>query len=301
MSLQFKRILVPVDFSETGMLAIEHAAFLARLTKSELLLLHVFPLSEYHFAVPEPIMMLENRQELEKIVNQKLNETAEQVRSNYGILPKTYSTNGTIANEIVSFVNEEKVDLIFMGTHGAKGFEEIFIGSNAYKVVNVAPCPVITVQTHAKNVGFTNIVLPIDRSMHSREKVEPAIALASLYAAKIHILGLLDQEDMAEENAYDKLQIVLNQVQGAVEKAGLTFTRHTIKGDRLAAEALKYGQTVNADLIIIMTEHESRLTGLFVGALARQIVNHSRIPVMSIKPHYHEFSALDLSGASGLY
>jgi len=181
-----------------------------------------------------------------------------------------------------------------MGTHGASGFEEFFVGSNAHKVVTVAPCPVITVQTHAKKLGFTNIIVPIDRTAHSREKVEIATTMAILFAAKLHIVGLLESE---EEQEYDKLQIVLDQVQHALEKTGLPFSRTTVKGQNLAVEALKYGEKVNADLVIIMTEHESELNGIFMGARAKQIVNHSKIPVMSIKPHPGKFQALDMGGA----
>jgi nucleotide-binding universal stress UspA family protein len=298
MNLQIRKILVPIDFSETGLMAMQHAAFMASLSKAEIILLHVLPLTEYYFEIPEPIMHIDNREQMQRVIEQKLKEIADEVRTRYGIAPRTLSSRGRVASEIVQVAREENVDLIIMGTHGAKGFEEIFLGSNAYKVVNIAPCPVITVQTHASKLGFTNIVLPVDRSAHSREKVEPAIRLASLYAAKIHIVGLLDNDD---EGEYDKLQIVLDQVEQAVEKAGVNHTRHTLKGDRLAAGALKYGASVNADLIIIMTEQESEITGIFLGALARQIVNHSRIPVMSIKPHYGEFSSLDLTGAYNFY
>ncbi|HTF04930.1 MAG TPA: universal stress protein, partial [Bacteroidia bacterium] len=160
--------------------------------------------------------------------------------------------------------------------------------------VTVAPCPVITVQTHAKKLGFSNIVLPIDRTVHSREKVEIATTLANLFASKIHIVGLLES---SEERENDKLQIVLDQVQHAVEKTGLPFSRSTVQGTNLAAEALKYGSTVNADLIIIMTEHESAMNGIFLGTRAKQIVNHSKIPVMSIKPHVGKFIGLDMGGA----
>lgn len=298
MNFHPKTILVPIDFSETGQLALEHAAFMARLAKADLLLLHVLPASEYHFEIPERIMVLDNHEQVNKIVEQKLKEAAENVHKEYGIMPRTFHSSGRVASEIVQTARDEKADLIVMGTHGAKGYEEIFIGSNAEKVVNLAPCPVITVQTHATKIGFTNIVLPVDRSPHSREKVEVAIKLASMYAAKIHILGLVEEE---EEHAYDKMQIVLDQVQHAIEKAGITFSRHTIKGDRLAAEALKYGESVKADLIIIMTDQESKMTGIFLGVLARQIVNHSRIPVMSIKPHYGDFDSIDLSGAYRMY
>jgi nucleotide-binding universal stress UspA family protein len=294
MKMQIKKILVPTDFSETGLLALEHASFLARLVKADLILLHVLPVSEYHFEIPEPVMRIENHDEINAIVEQKLAEVADATRTNYGILPKTMSTRGKIANEVMQIAQDEKVDLIVMGTHGAKGFEELLIGSNAHKVVSLAPCPVITVQTHAKKLGFTNIVLPIDRSVHSREKVERAIDLATIYNSKLHILGLLENDD---EGEYAKLQVILDQVQHAIEKTGLTFSRHTVKGDHLAAEALKFGVTVEADLIIIMTDHESALTGLFMGPLAKQIVNHSRIPVLSLKPHYGTFESLDLSGS----
>jgi nucleotide-binding universal stress UspA family protein len=294
MKLDIKKILVPTDFSETGLLALEHASFLARLIKADLILLHVLPLNEYHFEIPEPVMRIENHDEINKVVEQKLAEVANDTRTNYGILPRVMSARGKVANEVMQVAQEEKIDLIVMGTHGAHGFEELLIGSNAHKVVTLAPCPVITVQTHAKKLGFTNIVLPIDRSLHSREKVAYAIDLANIYQSKIHILGLLDDDDAVEN---DKLQIVLDQVQHALEKAEVIFSRQTVRGKLLAAEAMRYGASVDADLIMIMTDHESSLTGLFMGPLAKQIVNHSRIPVLSLKPHYGTFESLDLTGA----
>ncbi|HLG02430.1 MAG TPA: universal stress protein [Bacteroidia bacterium] len=294
MKLNIRKILVPIDFSETGLLAMEHAAFLARLVKAEITLLHVIPLTEYYFRLPEPIMYIETAEEMRQMIENKLTETAKEMRKEYSISVRTLATRGKVAAEVVEIAREEKSDLIIMGTHGAKGFEEYFIGSNAERVVSLAPCPVVTVQTHATHLGFTNIVLPIDRLPHSREKVEPAIQLASVYNAKIHILGLLEEEG---EGEYEKLQIVLNQVQTRVEHAGLTFTRHTLKGTNLAVESLKYANSVAADLIIIMTDQESKLTGILLGVIARQIVNHSRVPVMSIKPHYHEFASIDLTGA----
>lgn len=294
MQLQVKKILVPVDFSETGMLALEHASFMARLAKADLLLLHVLPIQEYHFEIPEPVMRIENHDEVNQVVEQKLEEVIGEVREKYGCVAKALSTRGKVANEIMEVAKEEKVDLIFMGTHGASGFEEFFLGSNAHKVVTVAPCPVITVQTHAKKLGFTNIVLPIDRTIHSREKVETATKMAEMFAAKLHIVGLLEHN---EDHENEKLQIVLDQVQHAIEKTGLPFSRQTVKGTNLAQAALKYSAAVNADLIIIMTDHESALNGIFLGPRAKQIVNHSKIPVMSIKPHDGKFEGLDMGGS----
>lgn len=298
MELHFKKIMVPTDFSETSEMALAHAAFLARMIKAELSLVHVQALDPFYFEIPEPIIVVRDQSKLDKYIDDKLVEISHKIEVEYGIKPQHKIIIGNVANEIMKFSQSEKTDLIIMGTHGAKGFEELFLGSNAQKVIDLAPCPVLTVQKHAKPGGFKNIILPIDRSRHSREKVGLATALAKAYDAKIHIVGLLDERDDIEgENEYGKLQIVLDQVENAVEKAEIGFTRHTVKGTHLAAEALKYGTTVNADLIIIMTDHESALTGLFMGPLAKQIVNHSRIPVLSIKPNYGNFESLDLGGA----
>ncbi|MDQ3109439.1 MAG: universal stress protein, partial [Bacteroidota bacterium] len=280
-------------------------AFLARLINAELLLVHIQAPDPFYFEIPEPLLVIQDHAKLDKFIEDKLIEIVRDVESEYGIKPRYTSSTGQIANEIMELAQREKTNLIILGTHGAKGFEELFIGSNAHKIVNLASCPVLTVQAHAMKPGFSNIVLPIDRSLHSREKVGFATALAKVYGAKIHILGLLDDNDVPdigdEENEFGKLQIVLDQVQHAVEQAGIAYTRHTVQGTHLAAEALKYGTTVNADLIIIMTDHESALTGVFMGPLAKQIVNHSRIPVLSIKPHYGNFESLDLTGGYTAY
>ncbi len=295
MKLQFKKIMVPTDFSETSEMALAHAAFLARLINAELLLVHIQAFDPYYFEIPEPLILIQDQDKLDKYIDNKLIAMVRGVEEEYGIRPRHLTSIGHVSNELIQLAQREKADLIIMGTHGAKGFEELFIGSNAHKIVDIAPCPVLTVQAHAANPGFSTIILPVDRSQHSREKVPVAMALAKVYGAKIHILGLLNHLD-DDENEYGKLQIVLDQVQDVAEKAGIAFTRHTVKGTHLAAEALKYGKSVNAELIIIMTDHESAMTGLFMGPLAKQIVNYSRIPVLSIKPHYGNFESPDLSG-----
>lgn len=296
MKLQFKKIMVPTDFSETSEMALAHAAFLARLINAELLLVHIQAFDPYYFEIPEPLILIQDQDKLDKYIDNKLIAMVRGVEEEYGIRPRHLTSIGHVSNELIQLAQREKADLIIMGTHGAKGFEELFIGSNAHKIVDIAPCPVLTVQAHAANPGFSTIILPVDRSQHSREKVPVAMALAKVYGAKIHILGLLNHLDDDDENEYGKLQIVLDQVQDVAEKAGIAFTRHTVKGTHLAAEALKYGKSVNAELIIIMTDHESAMTGLFMGPLAKQIVNYSRIPVLSIKPHYGNFESPDLSG-----
>ncbi len=186
-----------------------------------------------------------------------------------------------------------------MGTHGAHGFEEYFIGSNAHKVVNHAQCPVITIQQQAKKIGFSNIVMPIDNSLYSRQKVDYVIRLAHLYDSRVHILGLINDGDEIDEK---KFAIKLDSVENALKRTGLRYVRTLIKGSNIAEEAMKYSDKVKADLIVIMTDHESHLKGALLGTLAKQIVNHSKIPVMSIRPLPEgTLDPVHLSAASPLF
>jgi len=297
-TFKINRILIPTDFSETGLLAIKHGAFMARLFKAELFLLHVLEVSEYTYDIPEPVLRLPNLEVIQDVATRKLSEIAEDIRKEYGIAATTMSSTGKISSEVVNYADENKIDIIVMGTHGASGFEEYFMGSNAHKVVTRAHCPVISIQTQATKLGFADIVVPIDNKFHSREKINYAIELATHYASRIHILGLSESHEDHDEA---KFNIKLDSVEEVVKKSGLPYVRKVVEGTNLAVSAMEYAKNVNADLLVINTDQESALTGMFMGPFAKQIVNHSRIPVMSVKPTEGEFDSPNLGGNARIY
>jgi nucleotide-binding universal stress UspA family protein len=168
-----------------------------------------------------------------------------------------------------------------MGTHGTSGMVEFFAGSNTYKVVTESSCPVISVRSPAKNTGYKTIVLPIDDSAHSRQKINHAIVLAKHSHASIHLLGLADSDD---EGELKKFEGKLDQIQEYISKCGISFSRKTLNGGNQAKITYDYAKSVDADLIVIMTDQDENITGRLLGTYAQQIVNHSKIPVMSIQP-----------------
>jgi nucleotide-binding universal stress UspA family protein len=295
MNFEVKNILVPTDFSPTGSLAIDHAVFMARLFKAHLFLLHAIEISETTYRIYNPAVPVPVPKEIEIIVRKMLEEQAEMLRKHYSVKVTTICTHGKTASEIQEAVKENKVDLVVMGTHGASGFNEYFAGSNADKVVTVCPCPVITVQTQVKKLGFANILLPVDNSTHSRQKVNAAITLAKKYASKIHILGLFRPEDATDEK---KFGVKIESVEKLVKKAGLSCSTKILKEDNLALAALKYAKKIKADLLVVMTGHESNLSGMYLGPFAKQIVNHSRVPVMSIKTEPGNYDFISLAAAT---
>jgi nucleotide-binding universal stress UspA family protein len=278
---EIKNILTPTDFSETALLALEHSAFMARLSKATLHLLHVIKIAEFTYTINNPAAIGTDIKEIENFSLQKLNELAEKLRIKYGINISTMVSKGNPAEEIEVAVTNYNIDVVIMGTHGASGFNEYFIGSNAHKTIKKCHCPVLTVQNDSKKLGFNDIVLPVENTYHSLEKVNKTIDLAKLYAAKIHLLGVRHNE---EETAVHQFNLMIENVEKVIQHAGLSFNKTIVNGDNLAEQTLKFAEKTGADLIVVLTDHESELNDSIFGALAKQMVNHSKIPVLSIKP-----------------
>lgn len=283
------RILIPVDFSPAGDCALEQGAYIANMSRSDVVLLHsvedahTYPRGWFNDENPASDKGL-----IQNVVAQKLGEYAENITKKYGLYVQHILTTGKPAPKIAEAVIDHNIDLIVMGSHGASGFQELFMGNTAHKVVNLSPCPVITIPEGFKTAGIKSIVLPIDESRYSRQKVSNVLPIAAKCNAVVHVLGLLQSTDKSD---IAKFNIKVDTVEDAVEKAGLMCVRKVVKGNNVAMEAMKYANEVNAELLAIMTDHESNMTGMFMGAFARQIVNHSKVPVMSIKPMAHNYEA----------
>jgi nucleotide-binding universal stress UspA family protein len=281
-STNVHRILIPVDFSPAGECALDHGAYLANAFRADLILLHIYegthtyPAGWFNDQNLHPDKAL-----IQAKVTEKLGELSEDITKKYGVYVKNIITTGKPAAKIMETVKEHNIDLIVMGNHGASGFEELFMGSTAAKVVNLSPCPVITIPEGFMLSGIKSIVLPIDETMHSRQKVRTILPLAAKCKSVIHILGLIQSDDKTD---VAKFNIKIDSVEEAVKGAGLLSVRKVVKGGNIAMQAMKYADEVSAGLLAIMTDHESEMTGMFMGAFARQIVNHSKVPVLSIKP-----------------
>src|ERR1035437_215716 len=182
------KILIPVDFSKTSLYAVKYAAFTAKLTKGEVILLHVQRKSDL-IDIIMPALKLKNTNAITDFLEDKVEKLAAEIKKKYGIKATAIVSTGNIASEIVDIAKETKSGLIVMGTHGKDSTNDLFLGSNAYRVLTKSEIPVMTVQKGADKLGFSKIVLPIDMSAHSRQKVDSAIYMADKFAARLHVLG----------------------------------------------------------------------------------------------------------------
>ena len=276
-----QKILIPYDFSETADLALEHAVFMAKLHKAEIYLVHVMESYSFASAISSAFgkSQSEFESKIESSANDKLQQLTDKLHHDSGMKVAFRNEAGKIYKKIIAFSEELDIDIIVMGTHGTGGFQDFLVGSNTYRVVMGAPCPVISVQAHAKKIGFKDIVLPIDNSSSSRQKVKHAVEIAKHYNSIVHIAGLMTMNDVDMQRRFE---IKIHQVQGYLEEHEVAHTVKIFKTDNSAGTTMDYSKQINADLMIIMTDQEG--SGIFMGNYAQQLINQSKIPVMSIRP-----------------
>lgn len=276
-------ILVPFDFSEQAQIALEQSYNLARLSRAVILLLYV--LDEDTFNPLSFITARKNDEEKERVweqsIRDKLKEVATSTKKEIGVQVDYRMTKGKVYDQIVEVAEDVKATFIVMGTNGATNLKKKFIGSNAFRVVREAKIPVITIKGKDHRKGCKTILLPLDLTRETREKVNEAIQFANYFGSAIRIVSVTTTND---DLVMQKLQFQMSQVEAFIRKNDIAVSGEIIHDSNIVKTILEYAQKIDADLIMIMTQQEVDFTDLFVGHAAHQLINNSEIPVLSIRP-----------------
>jgi nucleotide-binding universal stress UspA family protein len=271
-----KEIIVAVDFSECSVNAIEHAISIAIRAKRDVKLVYVYNPAKSHRIIYKYTDSLDEATKL-----------LEELTARYqpAIAPRQLTfkiREGKIFKEIVDEAKESQAMLIVAGTHGTSGFEEFWIGSNAYRIICAATCPVITLREGVKSEReLKRIVMPIDSTLASRQKAPATAQMAKLFGAEVHVLALF------QSNYKDSQRNILDyakQVCEYFEKNRIDFLMTSRRCKNPTEATIDYAKKIEANLITIMTEQSSSAVNLILGAYAQQMIHRSPFPVMSVQP-----------------
>jgi nucleotide-binding universal stress UspA family protein len=281
MSQNLNKIVVPTDFGEQSLIALEQAAHLAKMINGEITLLYVMETS----GLFSRLIGSSHEEEIRKEVNQKMDELIEKTEKDQGVVVQKVVAHGSVYEKVAEVADMLSAKFIVMGTSGAGNIRKRFIGSNALRVVRESKVPVITIKGKHHRDGCKNIVVPLDLTTETREKVNKAIEFAKLYSSDIRVCSVLFTND---EFIVNRLTRQLSQVKAFIEKAGIRCTAEIIKGikgeESLGQIIVDYSNKVEGDLLLIMTQQETDITEYFIGSAAQEIINKSDIPVMSVVP-----------------
>jgi nucleotide-binding universal stress UspA family protein len=294
------KILIPVDFSETSLLAIKHGAFTAQLTKGDVFLLHVINIYYMRQDLFIPVIDFPESSELEKKAEEKLRQLAEEIKKEFGVRVGIIIKSGNPSSEIVNVSKEIKASLIVMGTHGYSPMEELVIGSVAMKVLTKSDYPTMAMSVEAKHKGYNKILLPIDTSAHTRQKVNYTLEMAKKFSAAVYAVALLNN---GEDNEKPAIELILHQIESLAKEKGVPFHSDVLNNLKNRAVAtVNYTEKIGADLVVIMTDQDAELSGFFLGPYAQQVIHLSKVPVIAIKPEEHteNMNLSILAGTSGI-
>ena len=194
---------------------------------------------------------------------------------------KVIFRKGRVYQEITKAASSIDADMIFTGTHGVSGYEQYWIGSNAYRIVTQAPCPVVTVRADYKiGEGIGDILLPIDSSLETRQKLPYTCNLAKMFDSKIHVLIIYNTPLKVIRKRIDKIAA---EAEVCLKEKKVKYVYAKLEADNVAASILKYAEQNNIDLLTIMTDQGTTTANKFLGPYAQQLINNSLIPVMSLR------------------
>src|SRR5581483_3372283 len=217
------QILIPMDFSDQALIALDQSYNLAHFYNAELTLIYVI---EESGALSKIFAKSVNEAALKKEIEDKLYELAQEVEKKRKLKVNTIVAKGSVYDKILEMAEMVNAKMIIMGAQGTIGIRKRFIGSNTLRVVREAKCPVVTIKGKHHREGCKNIVLPIDLSKETREKVNKAIELGKQYGATIRVVSVLFTLD---EFLVNRLTRQMDQVKSFIQKGGVKCTAEMIK------------------------------------------------------------------------
>jgi nucleotide-binding universal stress UspA family protein len=279
------KILIPIDFQRQSHFAIEQSYNLARLLKAEIILLYVHEQSGLFTG----IFSNDQNNEILAKIDERLAELAGK-SSLAASVPISYRIEkGRIYSKITEVAKEMNVQYIVLGTHSSEEDEirEKRVGANTSRVIRNAPCPVITINAKHLHQGCRNILLPLDLTKETRQKVTIAIELAKFYGSGIKAVSALWSKN--DPAILSRLYQQGSQVTDFISSAGIECSFEVVEssgGEKtLVPSILNYAyQQGDIDLIIILTQQEIGIVEYFVGSHAQEFIRLSDIPVMSVIP-----------------
>ncbi len=276
-----KNIVVGIDFSESSENALKHAVAVAIKFEVPIHLVWVKTPGMSSQLLSGSNHMTEAENRLERMLhNIKLEAPA--VNAQRVIL------EGKPSIEICKYAHNLVNPLIVIGMHGMSGFEEKYVGNNAFRIVTMAKCPVLALRLDI-HIGrdLTEIMVPIDASFETLQKVTPAITFAKAFNAKVNLLGTYTS---SEQDVRYVLNVHLRQAQEMCDKLSVRYETSTISiRDNVCQSLVEYAKTADVNMLVIMREEEEEFADLWLGSTTRRLMSYTTMPMLII-PNVNHFN-----------
>lgn len=257
-----KKILVPCNFSTCCDNAVAFAVELAAISSGEVIILTILNLPE----------ITSDAKEFDK-QRKEAHAGFDRIKKDYPMtnLRHVVST-GKKLPAILEYINRGNIDLVVMGTKGSRGWQQIFMGSNAEKVVRTSPVPVFSIKGPTAVRSIKNIVLPCDLRHCESAFVEKVKGLQQHFRARLHLLHVNTNAGKEDSSLIPRLKAYATQ-------HGLDQVTLNVRlGHDEREEIIHFAKEIHADMIAMQTHGNLDMEHLFAASIAADVVNHAPLP-----------------------
>tara|TARA_B100000809_G_scaffold99226_1_gene97742 strand:- start:232 stop:1131 length:900 start_codon:yes stop_codon:yes gene_type:complete len=272
-----KNILVPTDFSDCALNALKFAAELAKKDNATVHLAHIYQRvisNDTAFNI-----------ELEADIITKEKENFETYV--HSLSEEDYLKGVKIESSIVSVYKlwdilvmdrYEDIDMIVMGSNGVDGVQELFVGTNAQKFVQLAECPVIVIKDQTKIADIKSIVFTSDFKKEVIPRFKVIQKFANSIGAKLHFLKIRVPKDYIREEEE------MAEIAHFVRETGVDSNEVSVyQSVSVERGIIKFCEDMDAGMVAIETHGRTGLGHLIHDNIAESLANHSVIPLFSVK------------------
>lgn len=273
-----KTILVPVDFSKNAENALKYAVQLAKKETYKIVLFHSYHYN-YSGIGDSPDLLMDQSIFMQEMIEKRLKDLAEKTNKKEKISCEIENRQGLLSDTIEAVVKEKNIDLIVMGTQGATGFKEFFMGSNTARVISVVSCPVIAVPAKSTFKKIKKLVYATDYQTYDINALEQLLEIAKNFEASIDVLHVATGKYTHLEEI-KRLEKFEEKVSKKIDTSKISF--NFLFGTEVDELLEEYMDKSSISFLAVSTKHRNLIERIFgKSSVTKRIVNHTKVPLIA--------------------
>ncbi|CAL2103347.1 Universal stress protein [Tenacibaculum sp. 190130A14a] len=272
-----KHILIPTDFSENAWAATKYILNLFTNETCTFHLLHSAPVTSSRissFSNKLSRVMQENALKDLKHLQERIEKTHPNPKHSF----KSSTSTHDIEQAVSIAVENHQIDLVVMGTKGATGAKEIFLGSNTVEIISkLSKCPVLAIPndlkyTTPKNIGFSSGL----KRLYNSSELNEIKDLANLHKSNIHVLHIQTAPNL-NESQKENLEALKGHLKD-MDHAYVEIPQYTNKTD----EIINFIKNEEVDILTMIKYKHGFFEKLFREPVIANLGHQLTIPFMVI-------------------
>ncbi len=288
-----KKIFIPLDGSELSERALEPAAHIAQFHHAELIFARAPEYRALTAGTYDISLTPYIEQEIEKSVQETHNYLASLTQTYVYPNVTTHSLvlQGDPANAIVDAADNVQANLLVMSTHGYSGVTKWVLGSVTEKVLSRVHCPVLVIRTPQP---IQHVLITLDGSELAERALEPGLAVARAFEAKVTLLRVVPELSPAEIERLNSLEHgmglrlqdeVLAEAQAYLERLGHPAAEGVVRQGKAASTIVEQAEMLNADLVVMATHGRSGLSRWVYGSVTEKVMQSLPVNMLVVRAH----------------